>query len=158
MTRNTPWPLYVPFMFSEGVQMRDTAPYVHLHSPTHHHAPPTARITPSPLYFFYFLSLGVPDKTPLSTFMFTPYLAMRQRYQEHFIPVMAIAYALYSTSSHTCSTPLTWAKISISLPFYRPCPVHIKHHLSYHPSHPLLHMNFHTPLVVSRKLGKQNTV
>ena len=101
-TRNTPWPLYVPFTFNEGVQDAETPRPMFMFP-----LPPIIYYQEHSLTsicLFYFHSAGVPDKTPLSTFMFIPYHAMRQRCQEHFISILLIGCALYSTPSHTCSS------------------------------------------------------
>ena len=98
-TRNTPWPLYVPFTFNEGVQDAETPRPMFMFPPITYY-----QEQPWLWCLFYFHSAGVPDKTPLSTFMFIPYHAMRQRCQEHFISILLIGCALYSTPSHTCSS------------------------------------------------------
>jgi hypothetical protein len=103
-TRIKPWPL-CPYYYLRGRSRRETLC-------------PTFTSPPLPTIIHYqdqalaFMSHLLPifgrhqQHDPI-TFHDFPYHVMRHRYGAHFIPTLAIACALYSTSSHTCSHPIT---------------------------------------------------
>jgi hypothetical protein len=130
--------------------MRDTAPYVHLHSPTHPPCPQLPGLLPR-LYVY------------LTSYLWAS--QTRRPYQLACLPLITLCGKdIKSISSQSWQLLMHYIlRLPILVPlhlhelksrfhclFTGPAPCTLS--TTYLITHPLLHMNSHTPLVVSRKL------